>query len=140
MEPRRVAWGLLTACAVTSLACGGEQAPNLVMVSIDTLRADAVGAYGGPVPTPALDRLAREGILLEQAVAPSPATAPSHATLLTGRDVLHHGVVRNGVALPEEAETLAEVSAEYIAQILPFRDSADHEYLIEGLHKAGMPH
>jgi len=92
-----------------AMACGAPEPPNLVLVSIDTLRADAVGAYGGPVATPAMDGLASEGILFEQAIAPASQTAPSHASLFTGREVLHHGSLRNGVPLADTAETLAEV-------------------------------
>jgi arylsulfatase A-like enzyme len=80
-----------------------------VLVVIDTLRADAVGAYGGPVATPALDGLAADGALFERAVAPASQTAPSHATLFTGQEVLRHGTLRNGVPLPEPAETVAEI-------------------------------
>jgi len=82
--------------------------PNVVLVSIDTLRADATSLYGGPVATPTLDRLAREGVLFERAFAPAPETAPSHATLFTGQEVLRHGVTRNGFPIREETETLAE--------------------------------
>jgi arylsulfatase A-like enzyme len=94
--------------ALTS-GCGPPSPPNVLLVSIDTLRADAIGAYGATVATPALDRLAREGALFEQAIAPASQTTPSHATLFTGREVLNHGALRNGIALAESAETLAEV-------------------------------
>lgn len=80
----------------------------MILFSIDTLRADAVGAYGGAVPTPTLDALAREGVLFEQAYAPAPETAPSHATLFSGQDVLRHGLVRNGDPLPEGLPLLPE--------------------------------
>jgi arylsulfatase A-like enzyme len=79
-----------------------------VLISVDTLRADAVGAYGGAAATPGLDRLARDGVVFEHAFAPTPTTAPSHATLFTGLDVLRHGVLRNGNALPPEIPTIAE--------------------------------
>jgi len=92
---------------LAALACGPEPPPNVVLISIDTLRADALGAYGG-VPTQTLDRLAREGVLFEAAFAPTPATAPSHATLFTGQDPLRHGLLRNGEPLPDSATTLAE--------------------------------
>ncbi|MCU0669647.1 MAG: sulfatase-like hydrolase/transferase, partial [Myxococcota bacterium] len=83
--------------AALGLACGrSAPPPNVVMISIDTLRADAVGAYGGPVPTPGLDRLAREGVMLQWAFAPTPTTAPSHATLFTGQHVQRHGTLGNG--------------------------------------------
>jgi arylsulfatase A-like enzyme/Tfp pilus assembly protein PilF len=55
-----------------------------VLVTLDTLRADHVGAYGGPVPTPALDRIAAAGVLVEDATAHAPLTRPSHVSLLTG--------------------------------------------------------
>lgn len=59
--------------------------PNLVIVSIDTLRADRVGAYGHARPTtPRIDQLAAEGVLFENAFSHAPTTAPSHMTLFTG--------------------------------------------------------
>lgn len=98
-------FGLAAALA----ACAPSEPPNVLLVSVDTLRADALGAYGGPVPTPTFDRLAREGVVFEQAYAPAPSTAPSHATLLTGQEPQRHGVLRNGEALAEAATSLAEV-------------------------------
>jgi arylsulfatase A-like enzyme len=85
-----------------------ETRPSIVLVSVDTLRADAVSPWGGDVPTPTFERLAREGVVFERAYASAPETAPSHATLFTGQEVLRHGVVRNGVPLAEDASTLAE--------------------------------
>jgi choline-sulfatase len=102
-----ILFGLLSLLEL--LGCGPPPPPNVLLVSIDTLRADAVGAYGGPVATPTLDRLAREGSLFEQAIAPASQTTPSHATIFTGLEVLHHGALRNGIPLAESAETLAEV-------------------------------
>lgn len=88
---------LFLVCLGLTAGCGEPPPPpNLVMISIDTLRADAVGVYGGPVATPGLDRLAREGVMLEWAFAPTPTTAPSHATLFTGQDVQRHGTLGNG--------------------------------------------
>ena len=99
----RYALGLLLVAA-TSIAsgCGAPTPRNVVMISIDTLRADAIGAYGGPVPTPGLDRLAREGVMLQWAFAPTPATAASHATLFTGLHVQHHGTLGNGTITLQE--------------------------------------
>jgi arylsulfatase A-like enzyme len=94
--------------AVVWMGCGKPGPPNLVVVSVDTLRADAIGAYGGPIATPAFDRLAAEGVLFEQAIAPAPETAATHATLFTGQRVQRHGVVRNGTRFPAELVTLAE--------------------------------
>ena len=83
---------------------------NIILVSVDTLRADAIGPYGGPARTPVLARLAREGVVFESAFAPAPTTAPSHATLFTGREPFFHGVVENAAPLPAEAATLAEAA------------------------------
>jgi arylsulfatase A-like enzyme/Flp pilus assembly protein TadD len=81
------------------------------MITLDTLRADALGAYGQALPTsPRIDAMAAEGLLFEQVVTSSPSTLPSHATLFTGKHPYAHGVRSNaGYVLPEENVTLAEV-------------------------------
>jgi arylsulfatase A-like enzyme len=82
--------------------------PNLLLVSIDTLRADRLGAYGGPPGlTPVLDRLAAAGALFERATSPMPLTGPTHTTMLTGLEPARHGVRRNGVRLGTGIETVA---------------------------------
>ncbi len=87
-------------------------ARNLVLISIDTLRADHLGCYGYPLPTsPALDRLAEEGVLWERALANSPWTLPSHASILTGLFPRSHGVISSSATLPEQIPTLASVLA-----------------------------
>ncbi len=103
------------AAAVVALApwgCGGRPAParSLVLITIDTLRADRLGCYGDPDGlTPNLDRLAGEGVLFEDASTAVPITLPSHATLLTGRYPTATGVLDNGTyALPDDDVTLAE--------------------------------
>ncbi len=59
--------------------------PNLVLISIDTLRADRLSAYGHDRPTsPRIDRLAADGVLFENAFSHSPKTASSHMSLMTG--------------------------------------------------------
>jgi arylsulfatase A-like enzyme/Tfp pilus assembly protein PilF len=69
---------------------------NLLLVTIDTLRADHVGAYGAAAGiTPAIDRLAQEGVLLHDAVAHVPQTRPSHTSLFTGRLPYEHGIRDN---------------------------------------------
>jgi choline-sulfatase len=109
ISPTRFRIAPFLALALTCLAaCGPKPKPDVVLVSIDTLRADAVGVYGGPVPTPTLDGLAAQGVRFDRVFAPAPATAPSHATMFTGQDVLHHGLLRNGQPLPDAAATLAE--------------------------------
>jgi arylsulfatase A-like enzyme len=77
---------------VSGLVAAPQQAPNLLVIVLDTLRADHVSAYGyGRPTTPNIDRLAREGVLFEHALANSSWTLPSHASLLTGRLPHEHG-------------------------------------------------
>ncbi len=82
---------------------------TIVLVTIDTLRADHLGCYGYPRPTsPFLDGLAREGILFTHAFAPISTTSPSHASLFTSLYPLQHGVRKNGQVLADSFVTLAE--------------------------------
>ena len=83
---------------------------NVLLVTIDTLRADALGSYGGPAATPALDRLAREGVRFDFAHAHAVVTLPSHASILTGRYPFEHGLRDNsGYRLPAGFRTAATV-------------------------------
>lgn len=83
-------------------------APNILLITLDTTRADRLGAYGyGRARTPTLDRLAREGVLFEHARTVAPTTLPAHVSLLTGRYPAAHGVRNNGVPLSEKVPTLA---------------------------------
>jgi arylsulfatase A-like enzyme/Flp pilus assembly protein TadD len=86
------------------------KAPNVLLVTIDTLRADHVGSYGAPeVSTPTLDALAREGVRFQLAISASPLTLPSHASILTGLYPPAHGVRHNGLfRLEARFDTLAE--------------------------------
>jgi arylsulfatase A-like enzyme/Tfp pilus assembly protein PilF len=83
--------------------------PDILFVTIDTLRADAVGAYGQQGnPTPWIDRLAAAGVRFTHADAQTPLTLPSHATLLSGRYPFAHGVRDNaGFRFPADVDTLA---------------------------------
>ena len=81
---------------------------NVLLVTIDTLRADALGSYGGPAATPNLDRLAAAGARFEFAHAHAVVTLPSHASILTGRYPFEHGIHDNsGYRLPDGSRTLA---------------------------------
>jgi arylsulfatase A-like enzyme len=83
---------------------------NVVLISIDTLRADHLSCYGYDRPTsPAIDQLAREGTLFRNAQSASSWTTPSHMTMMTGLRPSVHGVDRPGRRLAPEAITLAEV-------------------------------
>jgi predicted Zn-dependent protease len=92
--------GLLTAnalvAAVVSEGLSDSRRPTeIILVTLDTTRADALGSWGGP-PTPTLDRLAESGTRFSHAVTSSPLTLPAHASLFSGRDPLGHGLRRNG--------------------------------------------
>lgn len=85
---------------------------RVVLVTIDTLRADHVSAYGyRRVTTPFLDRLAKQGVLFERASATVSHTAPSHSSMLTGLPPVVHGVLHNGYSMDEHALDLARVFA-----------------------------
>src|SRR4051794_40997566 len=72
--------------------------PNLLLITVDTLRADHVGAYGAATgATPAIDALARRGVRFDQVQTAVPLTGPSHATILTGQYPPTHGVRGNVV-------------------------------------------
>jgi arylsulfatase A-like enzyme len=92
----RLARAAVVACgaALAALACApAARSPNLVLVSIDSLRADGLGAYGAQNPTsPAIDALAAEGARFENAFAPTSWTLPSHVTLFTGLPIPSHRV------------------------------------------------
>ncbi len=119
MSPRRklaLALGLLALAAAAALQLGRARRPgvrptrpSVLLVTLDTLRADRVGPWGGPRGlTPNLDALAARGLVFEEAVASAPLTLPSHATLLTGLEPPRHGVHDNGsYVLPAGLETLA---------------------------------
>jgi choline-sulfatase len=97
--------------AACSSASGPRPTPtahNLLLITIDTLRADHVGAYGYTrARTPVLDGLASGGALFEHAYAAAPITLPSHATLLTGRYPPGHGARDNGLPVAPTVPTLA---------------------------------
>jgi arylsulfatase A-like enzyme len=100
----------LLAVVLVLLACGRDEGPaRVLLVSIDTLRADHVGAgEGAESATPVIDALADQGTMFAQAISPTPLTLPSHTTLLTGLDPPRHGVHDNGLfRLAPEIPTLA---------------------------------
>jgi len=89
----------------------GVDKPNVILLTLDTTRADHIACYGYPgVKTPHLDALAGQGVLFEQAVTSSPLTLPAHCSIMTGMLPTYHGVRINGnTALSEEETTIAEV-------------------------------
>jgi arylsulfatase A-like enzyme/tetratricopeptide (TPR) repeat protein len=83
---------------------------NILLVTLDTTRANRLGCYGyADAETPALDALARDGVLFERCITPTAFTLPSHASIMTGRYPASHGVRINGdLALADAQTTLAE--------------------------------
>ncbi|MBM3284516.1 MAG: tetratricopeptide repeat protein [Candidatus Aminicenantes bacterium] len=92
----------------------GERDFNIILITVDTLRADRLGCYGFPrVETPAIDSFAARGVKFENCIAPTPLTLPSHTSLLTGTLPLFHGIRDNGgFVVPPELKTMAEVFKE----------------------------
>jgi len=84
---------------------------NVILITIDTLRADRLSCYGsGRVETPHIDALARDGVLFSNAACAVPLTLPAHASILTGTYSPYHGVRENvGYVLDEGTPTLAEL-------------------------------
>lgn len=85
-------------------------APDLVLISVDTLRADHLGAYGHTRPTsPAIDRLAEDGIVFDSAFTSAPKTTPGLASLVTGLPVKAHGIYELRIPLDPPVRVLAEI-------------------------------
>ncbi len=101
---------LLLMASAVSVFGADSPSPDVYLITLDTLRADHVGAYGYQgVKTPALDRLARDGVRFSRAFTPSPITNSSHASILTGLNPSTHGVVDFGIPLVEARITWAEL-------------------------------
>jgi len=100
-------------CLLLARASRGSSSrrPNVILISIDTLRADHLGCYGYDKPTtPALDAFRREGVLFRTAIASAPSTLPSHASIFTALAPQHHGASHtHAIPLAERFVTLTEV-------------------------------
>jgi arylsulfatase A-like enzyme/Flp pilus assembly protein TadD len=90
---------------------GTQDGLNLVVITLDTTRADHIGAYGSTLAkTPVLNGLAREGVIFEHAMSTAPLTLPAHSSMFTGRFPPEHGVRDNGGFYLDDAQvTLAEM-------------------------------
>lgn len=96
-------------------ACAAPVAarPDIILITLDTTRADSLGCYGGSARTPALDALAAGGVRFARAYSPVPLTLPAHASLLTGLDPIEHGLRDNGGGiLPQSVRPVTSALAE----------------------------
>lgn len=106
---------MLTASALASCGGGENHLPpkngpaNLLLIVVDTLRADQIALHGGPTATPNMEALAKRGVLFEQAYAHAPITGPSHASMFTSMLPSQHGVHNNADVLRQKYDTLAEI-------------------------------
>ena len=119
MSPKTLAFalaislGMSTACTRApepDTAKAPASPPNVLLITVDTLRADRLGCYGYEhARTPHTDRFADEGVRIEHAIAPTPITLPSHTSILTGLEPPAHSVRGNGAfRVPDSVQTLAE--------------------------------
>src|SRR5436190_2059543 len=116
LRSRRIRWCasglcLLGICWVGLISFWPRHRLNLLLVTLDTTRADHLGCYGYVAArTPALDALAARGVLFENSYTVVPLTLPSHATMFTGLTPREHGIHDNGAGrLPSETPILADI-------------------------------
>src|SRR5687767_14325267 len=110
IKKKTIFLSLCLCVSVFNLQAGGTNGarPNILILSIDTLRADHLGCYGYKIKTPAIDRLASQSILFENAISQVPLTLPSHSTIFTGLYPDQHGVRNNeNFILAEKFTTIA---------------------------------
>lgn len=88
---------VVTVASTAPSSPGAGTSPNLLLVTLDTVRADRLGCYGyGAARTPVIDALAARGVVFEQAFTPAPMTLPAHSTMMTGMSPPQHGARVNG--------------------------------------------
>src|SRR5204863_6710478 len=98
--------------SLATVVGGPPRRANIVLITVDTLRPDHLSCYGyGAIVTPAIDRLAGEGVLFENAFTDVTWTTPAMASVMTGLYAPHHGLRNSGQRLGPDARTLAEVLA-----------------------------
>ena len=97
----------IAGCSIAKLE---HELPNVVLITVDTLRADHCSSYGySRSTTPNIDAVAAGGLVFEHAYTPMPTTGPAHASLFTSQYPLTHGVLQNGWTLEEDNVTLPEI-------------------------------
>ncbi len=137
---------LLAGCGAVTDSAPGVARPNVVLIALDTLRADHLTAYGYERQTsPALARFARRGVVFERAYSQAPWTLPSFASIFTGLRPSRHGVVRERLALRAATRTLQGAlrkagyvtagfhDGAYLSKGYGFHHHFDHYQRIQGL-------
>lgn len=106
-----VAAGLLAVAAGAFVALGGGRGngTSVLLVTVDAVRPDRLGAYGGPVPTPHLSALAKDGVRFSQAYTTAPTCTPAHASILSGLWPSRHGLRDESQDLAKGVTTGAEI-------------------------------
>lgn len=122
---------------------------NILLITLDTTRADRLGCYGYKLArTPNLDKLARNGIIFDNAYCPVPLTLPSHISIFTGLEPIAHGVRNNGYYLSSNVRTVTEVLKEngYKTAAFVSAFSVDSRFgldrgfdLYDDMYQAGLP-
>lgn len=142
--------GLLSAFLILCVIAGCRRPTppplSLIIVTLDTLRADYLGCYGNPrIHTPNLDRLARNGSQWQQVACQTPLTVPSHSAIFTSRYPYDLHVLSNTNSLPEKEVTLAEhlkeqgfATAAFTSGILMFPRGLEQGFDRTKLRKSGL--
>ncbi len=137
---RRALSSIPALIALLAAACGGGETevpeeppttrPNILLISLDTLRADHLGCYGYERPTsPHLDRLAERSVRFADARAPSSWTFPSHASMFAGLNPMEIGVLTLDDRIPARTSLIAELLSEVGYQTAAFVDSGPRGFL-----------
>ena len=112
-----------------------EFKPDVLLVTLDTLRADYLGCYGHPwIQTPIVDALARDGVVFDSAISQAPSTCPSHCSILTSSYPFDHGA-ENGKPMRDGLITLADVFAAHGYDTAAFVSSTTTRSISSGLQQ-----
>jgi len=121
--------------AVSIAVCAGGPRPNVLLVTLDTLRVDYLGCYGHPwIQTPAVDELATHGVVFDGAIAQAPSTAPSHCSIMTSVYPFDHGA-ENGKPMARGLVTLADVLGAHGYETVAFVSSTTTRSINSGLQQ-----
>lgn len=106
-----------------------QDAPNVLLIMCDQLTASVLGCYGGPVPTPNIDRIAAEGVQFQDATCPTPFCSPTRASIITGMYPHAHGIVANCIHVPgpgrQQGITADDLTTERLLHVAGY---ATHHY------------